>query len=82
MSRRFEAALFVGVAFASGVPLPTLAQQPTPDQIQAGYARRVQDEPNNPELFFELATVYWDAAYRFRATLSAVQEGELIARGC
>ena len=79
MSRRFESALLVTIALS--VPSPIVAQQSTPDQIQAGYAQRVRDEPNSPELFLEIATVYWDMAYRFRATLSTVEQRELIARG-
>jgi hypothetical protein len=70
--------LLVGMAF--GLSFALLAQQPTPDPIQAAYGRRVQDEPNNPELFFEIATMYWDTAYR-DAALGTALKGELVAKG-
>ena len=79
MLRLWRSALLLLVT-ASSIPSPVVAEQLTPDWIQAAYERRVQDEPSNPELFFEIAVQYWDTAYR-NGALAVSQKREFIGRG-
>jgi hypothetical protein len=79
MLRLWRSALLLLVT-ASSIPSPVVARQLTSDWIQVAYERRVQDEPSNPELFFEIAARYWDAAYRDK-TLAVSQKREFIVRG-
>ena len=79
MLRLWRSALLLLVT-ASSIPSPVVAQQPTADWIQAAYERRVQDEPSNSGLFFEIAVQYWDTAYR-NGTLAVSQKREFIVRG-
>lgn len=65
---QLKLACLLSVGFAVGFPFKTAAQQSPPDGIQVAFEQRVRVEPDNPELFFEMATMYWDAAYRGRAT--------------
>ena len=80
MPRLCRPLLLLLVGIASSIPSPVVARQLTPDWIQAAYERRVRDEPSNPELFFEIAATYWDAAYRDK-TLAVSQKRELIGKG-
>jgi hypothetical protein len=57
-----------------------VAQQIAPDSIQVAYERRVQDEPTNPELFFQIAVEYWDRAYR-DTTMDVTMRRDMIAKG-
>jgi hypothetical protein len=79
MLRLWRPALLLLVT-ASSIFSPVVAQQPSPDWIQAAYGRRVQDEPSNPGLFLEIAVQYWDTAYR-NVTLALGQKREFIVRG-
>jgi len=77
----FKLACLLSAGFAAGFPYQAAAQQSPADEIQAGYEQRGREQPRSSELFFEMATVYWDAAYRGRAMLTTDQKRELIARG-